>query len=81
MDVLEHGLRVVHVLEAQVLRKSLAVQLLLEARVRQEGLDLATPDQTITLMLVVQRLDAEDIARQHQLLFLGIPDGDGEHAA
>ena len=81
MDVLEHGLRVVHVLEAQVLRKGLAVQLLLEARVRQEGLDLATPDQTTALMLVVQRLDAEDIARQHQLLFLGIPDGDGEHAA
>ena len=81
MDVLEHGLRVVHILEAQVLRQRLAVQLLLETRVRQEGLDLAAPNQTAALMLVVQRLDAEDVARQHQLLFLGIPDGDGEHAA
>ena len=81
MDVLEHGLRVVHVLEAQVLRQRLAVQLLLETRVCQEGLDFAAPNQTAALMLVVQRLDAEDIARQHQLLFLGIPDGDGKHAA
>ena len=81
MDVLEHGLRVVHVLEAQVLRQGLAVELLLEARVRQEGFDLAAPDQTAALMLVVQRLDAEDIARQHQLLALVVPNGDGEHAA
>ena len=81
VDVLEHGLRVVHVLEAQVLRQRLAIELLLEARVRQEGLDLAAPDQTAALMLVVQRLDAKDIAGEHQLLFLGIPDGDGEHAA
>ena len=81
MNVLEHSLRVVHVLEAQVLRKGLAVEFLLEARVCQEGLDLATPDETTAFMLVVQRLDSEDIARKHQLLFLGIPDGDGEHAA
>ena len=81
VDVLEHGLRVVHVLEAQVLRKGLAVQLLLETRVRQEGLDLAAPDQTIALMLIVQRLDTEDVARKHQLLFLSVPNGDGEHAA
>ena len=81
MHVLEHGLRVVQVLEAQVLRQRLAVQLLLKARVRQKRLDFAAVHQALAVMLIVQRLDAKDVARQHQLLFTRIPNSNGEHAA
>ena len=81
VHVLKHGLRVVHVLEAQVLRQHLAVEFLLERRVRQKRLDLAAVDQAVAVVLVVERLDAEQVARAHEALLRRVPDGDGEHAA
>ncbi len=81
VHALEHGLRIVEVLEAQILRQLLAVELLLEARVRQERLDLAAVNEARTVVLVVHRLDAEDVAGAYELLLLLVPDGDGEHAA
>ena len=81
VDVLEHGLRVVHVLEAQVLRQHLAVELFAERRMRQKRLDLAAVDEAVAVVLVVERLDAEQVARAHEALLRRVPDGDGEHAA
>ena len=81
VHVFEHGLRVVHVLEAQILRQLLAVELLLERGMREERLDLAAVDQAATVVLVVERLDAEQVARAHEALLRRVPDGDGEHAA
>ena len=48
---------------------------------RQERLDLAAVDQAAAVVLVVEGLDAEQVARAHQALLRRVPDGDGEHAA
>ena len=48
---------------------------------REERLDLAAVDEARAVVLVVERLDAEEVARAHEALLRRVPDGDGEHAA
>ena len=81
VNVLEHGLRIVHVLEAQVLGQHLLVHGLVELGVRQHALDFRRVHEAFALLLVVERLNAEDIAGQNQTLAHIVPDSDGEHAA
>ena len=53
----------------------------MELRVSQEALDLGTVDQTLAHALIVEGLDAKDVAGAHQALLLVIPDGEGKHTA
>ena len=76
----EHGLRVVQVLEAQVLRKHRTVDSGRELRVCVERLDFGTVDEPVAVLRVVERFDAEDVARADELLSHVVPDGDCEHA-
>ena len=77
----EHGLRIVQILEAQVLWECLAIDFGRELRVCVKRFDFGTIDEPIAVLRVVERLDTEDIACAYELTSHIIPDCNGEHAA
>jgi hypothetical protein len=64
----------------EVLREGVGLELGLAGPHREEGLDLGSEKEAIGQLGVVERLDAEAVTRQHQLILLGIVDGEREHA-
>ncbi len=64
----------------EVLREGLRLELGLAGPHREEGLDLGGKEEAVWQLGVVERLDAEAVTRQHELVLLGIVDGKGEHA-
>ena len=69
------------VLVGKVERNHVLVQFFLEIRVGEKALDLAAEQELAVFPIIVERLDAEDIARAEKLLCLLIPDDEREHAA
>ena len=47
----------------------------------EERLGFGCVHDAIALHVIVQGLDAEDVARKHQALVLVVPNGNCEHAA
>ena len=72
--------RMRHVLIGQVLVQRQRVDLPGHVRHLQQGLQLAGEQQPARLVTIDQRLFSQPIPGQQQLLPLGVPDGQGEHA-
>ena len=68
-------------LEAQVLLKCFAVRLARVGWVLKDALDFGREDELAVLLRVIERLDAEEIARAEQLARFAVPNGEREHAA
>ena len=81
VHALEQGELVGQVLVAQVGGNLLTHNFLHKTRVVQKALDFGTEHELAALVVVVEGLDAEDVASAKQLLGLGVPDDEGEHAA
>ena len=77
---LENGPRMRHVLIGQIFVEGLRVDLARHARHLQNALQLAGEQQPARLVTVDERLLAQPIAGEHQLLPPGVPNGQGEHA-
>src|SRR6266851_388870 len=45
---------------------------------REDGLDFGSKDQPAIVLIIIERLDADAIARQHELFTLAVPQGDGK---
>src|SRR5699024_1577327 len=58
----------------------LLVQLLVEARVGEEALNLRAKEEGLPIVIVVEGLNAEDVPGAEELLLLLVPDDKGEHA-
>ena len=72
--------RVRHVLIRQILVEGLRVDLARHARHFQQALQLAGEQQPAGLVPINERLLSQPIAGEDQLLPLGVPKGQGEHA-
>ena len=77
----EHRLLVRNVLIAEVFREPFLVDFLYKVRVGQETLDFRAEEKVAVVLIVIERLDAENIARAEQLLCGAVPDDEGIHAA
>ena len=84
-DALEERLVERRELEAQVLLERVLVERALVGGVLQDALDLGGEDELragrALLHRVVERLDAEEVARAEELAGGAVPDGEREHAA
>ena len=67
------------ILERQIWLESFFVQLLVEVRVFQEGLDFRADKERPIHLGVIQRLNAEVITGPKHFLGLAIPDDKGKH--
>ena len=81
VDVFEKRLVRHRILEGQVRQHSAFVHFLYKGRMRQEALDFRAEEKraVIRRLAIIQRLDAEHIARQEEGLLLFVPDGEGKH--
>ena len=85
VDTLEEGLLGCRILQRHVRTQGLFVDRLVEVRVVQEALDLGTKEHTRRTVarighgIVVERLDAKDIAGAKELVLLLVPDDEGVH--
>ena len=78
----EDGARLGHVAQREILLDGLRVQVTAHAAVRQHRLQLRPEEQrAVVQQCVVQRLDAQAVARHEQALALAVPDGKGKHAS
>ena len=73
--------RVGHVAVHEVVLERGGVHAAPEARVREDRAGLRGEDQTVLVRPVVERLDAEPVAREQQALAPLVPDPEGEDAA
>jgi hypothetical protein len=78
---IEHRLRRGHELEAEVIIERLPVQPTRHVFVLQDRLDLRREPQLAIAHVVVERLDADAVARDPQQLLARIPDRKREHPA
>ncbi len=67
------------VLEREVLRQRLEVQLGAPGRVREHALDLGGEHERLAEPRPVERLDPEPVARQRETPLVAVPDGQREH--
>ena len=84
------GRQLAHTVEDRLIRRRGAERQIVRQRLGRDGaahvgmaeqrLELAAEDQPARRGREVERLDAEAIARQHQLVALAIPHGEAEHA-
>ena len=87
VDTLEEGLLGCRILQRHVRTQGLFVDRLVEVRVVQEALDLGTEEHARSAVarighgIVVERLDAKDIAGAKKLILLLVPDDEGVHTA
>ena len=87
VDTLEEGLLGCRILQRHVWTQGLFVDRLVEVRVVQEALDLGAKEHTRRAVarighgIVVERLDAKDIAGAKELVLLLVPDDEGVHTA
>src|SRR4051812_5945920 len=79
-DAREEGPIGEDVLEGEVLKERLAVQVGTEGGMAAHRLDLGGEEQRVGDLRDVERLDAISVARQQQLAALGVPQGEREHA-
>src|SRR5699024_8626346 len=56
------------------------VQLLFKARVSEKTFDLRPEQELVSLLVIVERLDAENVPGAEELLFFLVPDDKGKHA-
>ena len=70
------------ILQREIRQKRVRIDFLHELRVVEEALDLTAEDHpAVRDGIVVERLDAEDVARAHQAAALFVPDDERVHAA
>ena len=81
VNVFEHRLGIRDILDAQIFGQAAFIEGFVEARVGQKALDLAAEDEVAALIVVVIRLDAEDVPRAEEGLGAAVPDDKGEHPA
>ena len=85
VDTLEEGLLGCRILQRHVRTQGLFVDRLVEVRVVQETLDFGAKEHTRRAVarighgIVVERLDAKDIAGAKELVLLLVPDDEGVH--
>src|SRR6185437_2083794 len=79
-DILEERSRACRVLEGQELIDPERIDDAGRAAGREDALDLGGEPEAAAMEAVVERLDAEAIARQQQTLQRTVPERDGEHA-
>ena len=77
----EQGFLVGKVLIRQIIRNFFAHNFFHETRMIQETLDFRAEQKLPVFVVVVERLDAEDVARAEQLTRLRVPNDEREHAA
>lgn len=80
VNAFEKGFRKRTELKAEVLLKSLAIELAFVGWMFEDALYLRCEDELFLLNGVVERFDAEEIACTEQDLLLLVPDREGEHA-
>ncbi len=80
MSVIE-GLLTRQISKRQILRQRRAIELWINPAMRQHRFDLRSEQQPLRRQFVVQRLDAQAVARDEERFRVAIPDGKGEHAA
>src|SRR5690606_35560667 len=76
----EKGGLIRHEARSQELGQHGAVELRPLLTAREYSLDFRREGELLTIHAVVQRFDAETIARQKQTLLATIPNGEGKHA-
>ena len=87
VDTLEEGLLGCRILQRHVRTQGLFVDRLVEVRVVQEALDFGAKEHARRAVarighgIVVERLDAKDVAGAKKLVLLLVPDDEGVHAA
>ena len=77
----EQGFLVGNILIRQVIRNFFAHNFLHETRMIQKALDFRAEQELPVFVVVVEGLDAEDVARAEQLARLRVPNDKREHAA
>ena len=81
IDILKKGFGRQRILERKIGVERTLIKALFKIRVLQNALDLGGVDKVVADLRVVQRLDAECVARQEQRFFLDIVNRKGEHTA
>ena len=81
LDAAEHRQRRRDIAQGEVGAERVVVDGAVHLRHGQERLDLGAEHQVAAQLRVVERLDAQAVAREDQLLDAVVPDGEGEHAA
>src|ERR1700722_10017258 len=67
--------------ESEVLGEDGTTEPCIDSGVRENRFNFRAEDQTFGAELIVERLDAQTIAREEDSLAASVPDGEGEHAA
>src|SRR4029450_9821192 len=80
VDAREHRPWTRHELVADVVVDRLSIDGALESRMLEKSLDLRCEDEPAGLPRIVERLDAEAIARHEELTAGRVPHREGEHA-
>ena len=80
-DIFKNCALVRTVLVGKVQRDHILVELFFKIRVREKAFDLAAEHEFLALFVVIERLDAENIACTKELFCVLVPNDESKHAA
>ena len=80
VHVFEDGVLIGDIFIGQVLGDLLLVQLLFKTRMGEKTFDLRPEQELVSLLVIVEGLDAENVPGAEELLLFLVPDDKGKHA-